>query len=483
MAILPLIILLFLLLVLPGFFLLIGGLVGRQLFTEPRCRRCGYDVRKSWTGDQDEARPCPECGADLTVPKAVRFGKRQRRLWMIITGAAIMTLVVAAMMIVPMFIWPRSVRPRTQSNTALIATLATTADNSRVWRELRNRLSTGRLSAKEVDQAIGQLTRHLQAQRASGQRVGYPHGAEDFIGLAVQTQSISAGQFQEFFGEFFEAYYKDVPSLRRIHKSVRQGKRVRFDLGQRHLRRLDGIRLVYALRQVTIAGKPVKVAKRNRNEMFHPDELSGYDNREPDNLALQLDLPPGEYEVKFEFDLGVLPSTSPLVGMGGKAGQKQRWQNPLCTWTTTRSSKLHIVRADESPITLITDAALSPGGPGGLTVERAYTVPLPKGVRIKVQLARKSPPPTPYCFGMKVRVLDREYTPTRNRKFGASAGWGLNSGEQRIDLPGPLPAEVDRITVILEPDPLYAEQWPELDRIWGEPITFKDVPLDRHDLD
>ncbi len=54
--------------------MLIAGWRGRRVGDEPRCRRCRYDL----SGRSDPDR-CPECGANLTEPRAVVVGLRRRR--------------------------------------------------------------------------------------------------------------------------------------------------------------------------------------------------------------------------------------------------------------------------------------------------------------------------------------------------------------------------------------------------------------------
>ena len=85
----------------PALVLLIRGLIGRQLFTEPRCMRCGYDVRTAWA-DGGKGRTCPECGADLTQLRAVRFGRRQRRPMMALWGAGLLLFAIAVAVMMPL---------------------------------------------------------------------------------------------------------------------------------------------------------------------------------------------------------------------------------------------------------------------------------------------------------------------------------------------------------------------------------------------
>ena len=466
-------------LLVPGIVLCVLGLVGRQTFTEPRCVRCKYDLRKTRFEDE-EAKACPECGSDLSRPRAVRFGRRQRRLRFLAAGAVLLLLLpVAGVLLVRLqsFGGARGAA-RSKSNAALIAGLPAGAQEPWDWHELERRLRAGRLSAAEVDQAIAQVTAYLNQQRTAGKTVRHLHWARGFVELAITSGDVSPGRFQKL----CRAIFGSAPELENVHRAVRRGRPIQFRLQIDDPLSLHNLNLVYALRQVTVDDREVQVVRRHGDEaVVHPDELSGGRHDGPEGVALKLDLPPGTYEVRFHTDMGVLPPNAALVGLGGKPGQTPRWQNPLCTWQGTCSATVRITAEDESPITLITDAALDPGGAGGLTVSRAYTVPLHEGVRIVAVVDGTDAPLVPYCFRTRVRVNGAEHV-SRNT-FGHAKNWSLSSNEPRIDLPSPLPAHVERITVILEPAPESAERFPRLESIWGRSIVFEDVPLERHDLD
>src|SRR4051794_1857571 len=96
MSIIPL---LALVIAIVGLILLWTGVRGVPEFGEPRCARCKYDLRGF---AQEVARVCSECGADLTRPRAVRFGDYRRRPRRIFGGLGIIVLPV--LMIVSM-VW------------------------------------------------------------------------------------------------------------------------------------------------------------------------------------------------------------------------------------------------------------------------------------------------------------------------------------------------------------------------------------------
>ncbi|MFO0827940.1 MAG: hypothetical protein U0572_07285 [Phycisphaerales bacterium] len=66
--------------------LVVFGFAGERGW-DPRCMRCGHDLRMSLNSDA-----CPECGEDLRVAGAIRSGQRRRRPWTIGVGLAIVVL-------------------------------------------------------------------------------------------------------------------------------------------------------------------------------------------------------------------------------------------------------------------------------------------------------------------------------------------------------------------------------------------------------
>src|SRR6188508_1582710 len=79
-------------LVVVGISALVRGLRGRRIDDHPLCRRCGFDL----TGKPETSTRCPECGSDLTHPRAIRHGHRKRRPALIATGATLLMVMLLA---------------------------------------------------------------------------------------------------------------------------------------------------------------------------------------------------------------------------------------------------------------------------------------------------------------------------------------------------------------------------------------------------
>lgn len=63
------------------------GWRGRRIDRAPTCRSCAFDL----TGVLPDGKTCPECGAGLARPRAVRTGNR-RRLWSVAAAGLLLTL-------------------------------------------------------------------------------------------------------------------------------------------------------------------------------------------------------------------------------------------------------------------------------------------------------------------------------------------------------------------------------------------------------
>src|SRR5438045_6693447 len=66
------------------------ALRGRRVDDHPHCRRCGFDL----FGKPAESSLCSECGADLAKRKAVRIGRRERRLRLLVVAVPALLLSV-----------------------------------------------------------------------------------------------------------------------------------------------------------------------------------------------------------------------------------------------------------------------------------------------------------------------------------------------------------------------------------------------------
>jgi hypothetical protein len=459
-----LIILVGLLVILPGAFLVYRGFRGRPVLSEPTCAKCGYDVRSvALRGEKT----CPECGADLTGPSAVKFGRPRKRPAMIWTGVALLLL---AMLFVggPIGIAMMGIRwDDLRSNESIIANLKTTADQPWDWQRLQRRAQAGKLSREETAQAIDQLIAHLQAQKQPGPL----HWSDDFVRLADSRGDISPEQLTRF----AQAYYG--PLTLKARPRVRQGRRFAFEIRSAQHFELTGVYPVFALKSLTLDGKPVSA--RSRMETYGEDanQLSGNSDWGLEAF-FPVEVAPGEHELVFDLDVGVTGSQVSTFEHN-KPGQKKHWPSPRATWTQTIRLPIAVVPADTSAIEIVTDPKLDPIKTGHIKFERAEVVMRNNRPQLRVVLIQTGSSPVPMAGSFVVRVAGKEYG---NSGSGSSSRNSVSVETYTYNIPD-LPNPVGPIDVIWQPSIEAAEQSAHYERVWGVASSFPAVPVTRDERD
>ncbi|MEX0655405.1 MAG: hypothetical protein WD534_03265 [Phycisphaeraceae bacterium] len=489
-AMLILIVAVVLVLVFPvGVWLFWWGWRGRPQFGEPRCGKCGYDLRTvSYT--DGAPKQCPECGADLGGRGAVRFGTHRRRpAWMIAGAVLAMPLLLAVVVGGGLLSWSYTVRSsvssshtaqinnpaanRSKATAQLITDLATTADEPWTWQELERRHDAGNLSPAEVEGAVAALIAHLQARHATAPHSHQPlHWVDTFLQKVRQSGELTDRQL----GELYEAFYGPAPEIL-IRPLARPGQRHRFTVSYERHWNLPGVKLVYALREVRREGQPLPMTDIGSNQ--HPDERSttgsGYVRSH-----VPLDLPPGEYELVFVVDAGVMAERTPFAGRGGMPGQAARWVSPAHVWTYEVPVTVRLVEEGEPIVPVVTDAALGDLSADMLSVERALVRAEEQGVSLHVMLVSEAA--SPHALSYRVRA---ELTDGTSLDLGRFLRYGGDRWQQTraATLPAGWPADVNALDLHFEPDVGPAEQRLDVFEVWGRPHVIRNVPVERYDGD
>ncbi len=447
------------------------GARGVLQFGEPHCRRCGYDLRG--LDFKSEQRTCTECGTDVGKPGTVRYADYRRSPRRIAAGIVLIGLCVLGFTAEELYRAYRYRTPSVQSNAKLIANLITGANARSNWEELQKRYMTGRLSGSEVAAAFDQLIGYLKANPSSSVN---PYSssnpllwAEVFFGLAVQGGHLS----DERVKPLCDAYYGTDPGVR-MQTRIRQGRKLIIEFRSRNNRTLPGVKWVQALRLVQIDGKPLEAVARDR-----VGESRDYLSCQPGLLIeaeANMEASPGKHEMMFELDWGLLDEKTQISPrFGDLPGQAERWPRTLVRRVLTAKVPIEVVPPDVSPIKLVTDPARDPstGGPISITSIQVTARGKSLSLRPRFQVPRVL---VPFCFRIRMKAAGKEH----------DLGWeGSGEGPSRsfyrpIDS---LPADVREATVILEPAPDIAEECMTYEEIWGKPIVFERVPLDRYDLE
>ena len=153
-----------------GLALLILGIRGRRTGTAPHCRACNFDVTGVTT-------TCPECGRDLTKPRAAARGVRRRRPQVATTGAQQQTAGIAAAVVAASGIDLNPHKP-----TWWLA-----------------RFDSRRLPGPELDAAMTELTTRINSGTAAESSV------RPAIAIVLDRQADRTSQWSPVLGDVFEA--------------------------------------------------------------------------------------------------------------------------------------------------------------------------------------------------------------------------------------------------------------------------------------
>ncbi len=446
-----------------GIILIVRGIRGVPEFSEPHCRKCNYDVRMlDWSREE---RVCPECGSDLTQPKAVRFGNYRKRPKMIWSGAGLcaLPLVLIALVVLQQVLGIRW--QNFESNASIIANLSNTADSPWDWRKLEDRYDSGKLSDREVAAAIDQLIAHLAKKNKPH---GPLHWADDFFELALENGHISEEQLQRL----AEAYYGSEPTLR-MRDRIAEGKPVQIEVQSMNSWDLPGLKHVMAVREVRAGDKSIEMNSRYENNLGMDafsggSRSSGFEFRSGNTLA------PGGHELTLVFDWGLLVENAPSPPkLNGRPGQKEHWPKPIMTRSIEVKRKLEVVPEGESVIALVTDPERDPSE--SFSIPKIQVFPYGEQLQLetKIQVSEIEVAVSARLF------LDLEGVAYELGTYTREGGRSSYSSQRRVDH---LPKDLTRIDVRMEPDTKLALEQTTANEIWGEPILIRNVLLERFDV-
>jgi hypothetical protein len=469
--------------VIAGIVLVTLGLRGRPVFSMPRCSRCSYDLRALNFMTADIGK-CPECGADLSAPGAVNFAHLQRRPGTVVLGMLLTVSPLLLLLVLPV----TSSRSRmaatpaalpTQSTAFVLSYVAATVNQPWGWQELEKRLAAGQLSVAEVDKALATLTVSLNKNRAAGRDQQPLSWTGRFVELATSPGAATPAALSAL----YQAFYGAGPEIT-MSSSARRDEPIDVQLEVvRSPWNIPGSKFCWSLRSIEADG--AKLSMRTfYNERSatagHPDQFSG-GSYTHDRLKVQHSLAPGDHELTFTFDLGAVPERAVFRGLDGKPGPPEKWPAPIAKWQTTVKRTIHVVGPADATIALITDPQSDPLPGTSLKIEQIVTRPATGGLDLVIKWKYSGQPSVPLSYHVTVQAGDQKID--YGNFFLASLRGGTTSNISDHCTIASLGADVKTVDVLLTPDAKPAEQNPGIDQIWGEPLSFKKVPVERFDLE
>jgi len=140
------------------------GWRGRRVDDHPVCRKCGFDL----FGLPPSSLKCPECGAQLDRPRAVRVGRMERRSGALAVGLALGLMALGVWALLGVSTYRGTDLLRYQPVWLLTRTARATdaAVSDRAYREFLRRLAAGRL----VGNDLAPLVDHVLEVQADAHR-------------------------------------------------------------------------------------------------------------------------------------------------------------------------------------------------------------------------------------------------------------------------------------------------------------------------
>lgn len=435
----------------------------------PVCAACRHDLR--WTRPHQFGK-CPQCEADLTAPGALRFvsgsaGSRRLVAWGVFLALApVAGLGISAAL--RTLAGPSPGGLGLLSNSQLIEQrLPAQVDQPWVWRELERRLMAGKLSQQEVDGAVKILVGHMKATRPGGWDQPF-HWQDDFLRKAANSGAVS----EPVLLELCDAFFGTQPQIRPLPR-VREGGDgfgIEVEYGS-HWENHFGpaIRLLWEVAEIRIDGKPANVRQTSKTSY----EWSGY---------VDGPLAAGARKLIVELECAYADEDD-LAGLNVNHLPAAKWPKARKRWKQTISAGLNVYTKDEPLLKLVSDAKLSPAGSGEIQVNRLLIQPDRDGSsRLILNLHIADSPAVPLSFDVAARLGDRT-VPLGSLLAVREGNWGMQSGEQlerRIEAVDPSIRSAD---ILLTPNPKHIEHQPRVEEIWGEAITFSQVPIERLDVE
>ena len=458
-----------------GLFLLIYAFRGRQIDDHPWCRKCRFDL---YGRDKDDARNCPECGNDLTFPKAIRIGQRRKRRGMAWIASLVILLGVSGLGIAgytdvmgvdwqhhkPVWLLMREANQTPGAGTSDAALF-----------ELIRRYDTGLLKSEQIQDIVEDALIH----QADALRPWQPAWG-NFLQQARAGGEVSDDQW----AHYFEGIMSNPHSLVVRSTVVSGSSTLSVKLQNREIRMADDGDILFWLqfRSSSITVGPLLKHKYKEQDIQGATRLSWNNSRSRTNHLKMSDedwseLDVGKHMVVYEYEVAlrahVLKMGDPRSNLVTKKFRLEKPIEVLPAGSTTtkllRDPAYRSLVEDAVKLGRISMRKIT-GNPNThyitlyLSIEqRVFPVPGSPQSQKTIDLA----------FDIILRHEGKEYLLRSATCPGNSDVSGIQTGTIiDTDLSG------KTVDIILRPSIQQAEASIDCYEIWGEEIIFKDVNVE-----
>ena len=438
-----------------GISLLRRGLRGRRVGDHPVCGKCGFDL---FGLPKDQAK-CPECGNDLSSPRAVQTGHRVRRMPLVYAGSALLLLfaLVAGTEGPDVF---RQINWQQMKPASWLVREARKG-SAAAWTELGRR---ARLNELPDDRAVQLITDALAWQK-DATRTWLP-AVGDFVEEARAGGDVTDEQWA--------TYCRQAPRFTLTWRpKVRKGDPLPGRIMTGAARVGSSGKLSVRTESPVECHDPLVAQPRGKGGVgHHQHSMNPTGGGGSSGVYLRLD--PKAVEAA---PLGKRTTTVKM-----KTEVRESWDAPgVVAWVEELSADWELVSADAQTVELIpdNDPELRKQIETGLRVVRLEAQPHPKNPANRtLSLNLKiGTPPMPLAFDVFLRSGAREWKLTTISMYGATEY--MTGGY----LPATANFHARRVDVVLRPSVATAHHSTEITRIWNGEVIVPDVEVKWPDVE
>ncbi len=236
-------------------------------------------------------------------------------------------------------------------------------------------------------------------------------------------------------------------------------------------RELLGLTMRHHVLGITIDGQTIEP-----NEP-HARSIHGAGNY--GNMLHLPELAPGQHTVQLDVLTGIF-NAQDAAGLDRRAPRAD-WPPALDEWRRAATATFTVHHPDETLITPMWYPVLDPVTHCGMGVDRIIIRSSGQGAAAVIVMSELEDLRISLAFDLTLRVGDQSVL-AGHWTCAVDPGKRMSSSasEHKAKLDD-VPAEITTADVILTPNPALLDRRAGIDRIWGKPIEFKNVPLTRQD--
>lgn len=409
----------------------------------------------------------------LAIGTLIVYGRRHRSRGLILW--ALFILVMPVIGFGTIFLSEALLRPGpgglgVMTTQQIIATeLPQKYDEPWVWNELTARLQNGKLTGEEANAAILELAGQMKAAKPGGWDSPM-HWQDKFIEAAMAAGLLS----DEAVFAFCDAFYGTEPTvepLQRLRAGLSPNIPLRVQYGSTWAEHSGlPVHLLWTVDKATIDGEPIKLRHGHHN--VRSADL---------NTRFEHDLAAGDHKLVLEIECAYIDADK-LFGLDTNNLPLDRWPQARRRWTKKIEVPFKVYGGGQQIVKLVTDPQLDPMAVRGIRVERFVIQQSEQGYSVAAKLHYGDTLPVSLSMDVVAVIDDQEVE--LGQSFVLLDGTGRISGnhEHFGELPG-IDPETEYGDILLIPNSAHIERYPVAKEIWGKPIRFRNLKLERLDLE